>query len=291
MATIWRGGCIIRARFLNRIRDAYAEHGDVENLLMVPYFTDAVANAQDAWRRVVTVATEQGVAIPAFSSSPVVLRRLPPRARPGEPDPGPARLLRRAHLPAHRRRGLLATPRGARTAPRRCRGRAAAQRGERLDLDPAGWRGVEEPDARHRTGRVAPGPRRRSASEETRASRSIRTGNGRWRSKAPLTGRGVAELASKVVCGERDAVAGFAEVDNPVVRDAASAYSSRLIVRSIRSEPVETTSTASTTSEARRTPPSSRRRARPARVTTTMSGRRTVPGRAGGPAAGRCRCR
>jgi 6-phosphogluconate dehydrogenase len=69
MATIWRGGCIIRARFLNRIRDAYAEHGDVENLLMVPYFTEAVANAQDAWRRVVTVATEQGVAIPAFSSS------------------------------------------------------------------------------------------------------------------------------------------------------------------------------------------------------------------------------
>jgi 6-phosphogluconate dehydrogenase len=69
MATIWRGGCIIRARFLNRIRDAYAEHGDVENLLMVPYFTDAVANAQDAWRRVVVVATGQGVAIPAFSSS------------------------------------------------------------------------------------------------------------------------------------------------------------------------------------------------------------------------------
>ena len=69
MAMIWRGGCIIRARFLNRITEAYAEHGDVENLLMVPYFTDAVANAQDAWRRVVTVATEQGVAIPAFASS------------------------------------------------------------------------------------------------------------------------------------------------------------------------------------------------------------------------------
>ena len=69
MATIWRGGCIIRAQFLNRIRDAYAEHGDVENLLMVPYFTEAVANAQDAWRRVVITATEQGVAIPAFASS------------------------------------------------------------------------------------------------------------------------------------------------------------------------------------------------------------------------------
>ena len=69
MATIWRGGCIIRARFLNRITEAYTEHGDVENLLMVPYFTEAVANAQDAWRRVVVTATEQGVAIPAFASS------------------------------------------------------------------------------------------------------------------------------------------------------------------------------------------------------------------------------
>jgi 6-phosphogluconate dehydrogenase len=69
MATIWRGGCIIRAQFLNRIRDAYAEHGDVENLLMVPYFTEAVADAQDAWRRVVATATQQGVPIPAFASS------------------------------------------------------------------------------------------------------------------------------------------------------------------------------------------------------------------------------
>ena len=69
MATIWRGGCIIRAQFLNRIREAYAEHPDLDNLLMVPYFTEAVANAQDSWRRVVTTATEQGVAIPAFSSS------------------------------------------------------------------------------------------------------------------------------------------------------------------------------------------------------------------------------
>jgi 6-phosphogluconate dehydrogenase len=69
MATIWRGGCIIRARFLNRIRDAYASHPDLGNLLMVPYFADAVASAQDAWRRVVATATENGVAIPSFSSS------------------------------------------------------------------------------------------------------------------------------------------------------------------------------------------------------------------------------
>ncbi|MFP5022778.1 NADP-dependent phosphogluconate dehydrogenase [Pseudonocardia phyllosphaerae] len=69
MARIWRGGCIIRAQFLNRITEAYAEHPDLDNLLMVPYFTEAVANAQDAWRRVVVTATENGVAIPAFSSS------------------------------------------------------------------------------------------------------------------------------------------------------------------------------------------------------------------------------
>jgi 6-phosphogluconate dehydrogenase len=69
MATIWRGGCIIRARFLNRIRDAYVEDPNVRNLLLVEYFRDAVAEAQDAWRRVVSRATEEGVAIPAFASS------------------------------------------------------------------------------------------------------------------------------------------------------------------------------------------------------------------------------
>jgi len=69
LATIWRGGCIIRARFLNRIRDAYVEHPDTVNLLMVPYFRDAVAEGQEAWRRVVSRAVEIGVPVPAFSSS------------------------------------------------------------------------------------------------------------------------------------------------------------------------------------------------------------------------------
>ena len=69
LATIWRGGCIIRARFLNRIRDAYAENPDTVNLLMVPYFRDAVAEGQEAWRRVVAHAVELGVPVPAFSSS------------------------------------------------------------------------------------------------------------------------------------------------------------------------------------------------------------------------------
>jgi 6-phosphogluconate dehydrogenase len=69
LATIWRGGCIIRARFLNRIRDAYADDPATVNLLMVPYFRDAVAEAQESWRRVITRAVELGVAVPAFASS------------------------------------------------------------------------------------------------------------------------------------------------------------------------------------------------------------------------------
>jgi 6-phosphogluconate dehydrogenase len=69
LATIWRGGCIIRARFLNSIREAYAEQPDTANLLLLPYFRDAVAEAQDAWRRVISTAAELGVATPAFSSS------------------------------------------------------------------------------------------------------------------------------------------------------------------------------------------------------------------------------
>jgi 6-phosphogluconate dehydrogenase len=69
MARIWRGGCIIRARFLDRIRAAYDENPELPNLLMDPYFRDAVAEAQDSWRRVIVRAVELGIATPAFSSS------------------------------------------------------------------------------------------------------------------------------------------------------------------------------------------------------------------------------
>jgi 6-phosphogluconate dehydrogenase len=69
LATIWRGGCIIRARFLNRITDAYAADPHVKNLLLVPYFRDAIAQAQDAWRRVIRMAVERGIPAPAFGSS------------------------------------------------------------------------------------------------------------------------------------------------------------------------------------------------------------------------------
>ncbi|MBE7219834.1 MAG: NADP-dependent phosphogluconate dehydrogenase, partial [Caulobacteraceae bacterium] len=69
VATIWRGGCIIRAAFLNRIRDAYAAKEDIPNLVLEDYFREAVLKAEPAWRRTVALAVEYGVAIPAFSSS------------------------------------------------------------------------------------------------------------------------------------------------------------------------------------------------------------------------------
>jgi 6-phosphogluconate dehydrogenase len=69
MATIWRGGCIIRARFLDRIKDAYANDAKLVSLLVDPYFRDAVAQGQESWRRVVAHAAAVGIPTPAFSSS------------------------------------------------------------------------------------------------------------------------------------------------------------------------------------------------------------------------------
>jgi 6-phosphogluconate dehydrogenase len=69
MATIWRGGCIIRARFLDRIREAYEKDPNLPSLLVDPYFADAVAQGPDAWRRLVAHAAQVGIPTPAFSSS------------------------------------------------------------------------------------------------------------------------------------------------------------------------------------------------------------------------------
>ncbi len=69
IAKIWRGGCIIRAQFLNRITEAYAENPGLVALVTAPYFTDAVAKAQDGWRRVVSGSALAGIPTPAFSSS------------------------------------------------------------------------------------------------------------------------------------------------------------------------------------------------------------------------------
>ena len=69
MARIWRGGCIIRARFLNRITEAYERNPELPLLIADPYFTEAVSSGLAAWRRVVSAAALAGVPTPAFASS------------------------------------------------------------------------------------------------------------------------------------------------------------------------------------------------------------------------------
>ncbi len=69
MATIWRGGCIIRARFLDRIRAAYDADPNLPTLLVDPTFAQALEEAQESWRRVVATAATIGVPTPGFSSA------------------------------------------------------------------------------------------------------------------------------------------------------------------------------------------------------------------------------
>ncbi|WP_051147425.1 NADP-dependent phosphogluconate dehydrogenase [Glaciibacter superstes] len=69
IATIWRGGCIIRAQFLNRIVDAYANDASIPSLLVDPYFAKAVAEGESAWRRIVSTAALSGIPVPGFSSA------------------------------------------------------------------------------------------------------------------------------------------------------------------------------------------------------------------------------
>ena len=69
MATIWRGGCIIRAQFLNRIVDAYANDPSIPTLLADPYFAAAVADGETAWRRIVSTAALSGIPVPGFAST------------------------------------------------------------------------------------------------------------------------------------------------------------------------------------------------------------------------------
>ncbi|WP_448624830.1 NADP-dependent phosphogluconate dehydrogenase [Geodermatophilus sp. URMC 64] len=69
LATIWRGGCIIRARFLDRIRQAFADDPDLPTLLVHDYFRDAVAAGQDGWRQVVVDAARYGIPAPGFASA------------------------------------------------------------------------------------------------------------------------------------------------------------------------------------------------------------------------------
>jgi 6-phosphogluconate dehydrogenase len=69
LATIWRGGCIIRARFLDRLRVAYDADPALPTLLVDPSFGDVLSDAQAAWRRVVATAAELGIPTPGFASA------------------------------------------------------------------------------------------------------------------------------------------------------------------------------------------------------------------------------
>jgi 6-phosphogluconate dehydrogenase len=69
IALMWRGGCIIRSVFLGKIKDAFTKNHDLVNLLLDPFFADAVKGAQAAWRRVVVKAVELGIPMPAISAA------------------------------------------------------------------------------------------------------------------------------------------------------------------------------------------------------------------------------
>jgi 6-phosphogluconate dehydrogenase len=69
IALMWRGGCIIRSVFLGKIKEAFDANPDLVNLLLDPFFKNAVENAQAAWRRVVMKAAELGIPIPAISAA------------------------------------------------------------------------------------------------------------------------------------------------------------------------------------------------------------------------------
>jgi 6-phosphogluconate dehydrogenase len=91
MAKIWRAGCIIRAKFLDFIKQAYDKSPDLPSLLVDEYFLDAVSGAQEAWRRVVATAAQQGIPAPGFASALAYYdglraRRLPAALIQGQRD-------------------------------------------------------------------------------------------------------------------------------------------------------------------------------------------------------------
>ena len=69
ISTIWRGGCIIRARFLNRIKQAYESNPGLKNLVLDPFFRDVIGKSQANWRHAIATAVTFGVPVPAFSAS------------------------------------------------------------------------------------------------------------------------------------------------------------------------------------------------------------------------------
>ncbi|HVV48998.1 MAG TPA: decarboxylating NADP(+)-dependent phosphogluconate dehydrogenase [Polyangia bacterium] len=69
IALLWRGGCIIRSKFLGKIKEAYDKDPQLSNLLLAPFFQQKIEEAQEGWRRVVATAVQNGIWIPAHSTA------------------------------------------------------------------------------------------------------------------------------------------------------------------------------------------------------------------------------
>ena len=69
IALLWRGGCIIRAQFLGKIKEAFDKNPELPNLLLDPYFKEVIEQNQDAWRKVIAMAVLNGIPVPAFSTA------------------------------------------------------------------------------------------------------------------------------------------------------------------------------------------------------------------------------
>lgn len=69
IALMWRGGCIIRSKFLGKIKEAFDHNPDIKSLLLDPFFNSALQKAQHGWRKVVASAAERGIPAPCFSTA------------------------------------------------------------------------------------------------------------------------------------------------------------------------------------------------------------------------------
>lgn len=69
IALMWRGGCIIRSSFLGKIKEAYTKNPAIKNLLLDPFFYDAIHKAQAGWRKVIAASAEMGIPVPCFSTA------------------------------------------------------------------------------------------------------------------------------------------------------------------------------------------------------------------------------
>ena len=69
ISMIWRGGCIIRAQFLQRIKEAFDRNSQLPNLLLDPYFKEIIERTQQNWRTVISQSALAGIPTPSFSAS------------------------------------------------------------------------------------------------------------------------------------------------------------------------------------------------------------------------------